>query len=63
MAGGRKDCLPFVKKEGMVELDDKNQLRELYKEPVICMLRIKEPVDGWENVWVQMDILPLQKTL
>lgn len=47
MAGGRKDCLPFVKKEGMVELDDKNQLRELYKEPVICMLRIKESVDGW----------------
>lgn len=36
-----------MKKEGMVELDDKNQLRKLYKEPVICLLRIKESVDRW----------------
>jgi hypothetical protein len=32
-----------------IDLTDKNQLRELYQEPVICILRIKDSVDTWEK--------------
>ncbi|KAI4449795.1 hypothetical protein C823_004328 [Eubacterium plexicaudatum ASF492] len=30
-----------------IDLTDKETLREIYAEPVICLLRIKESVDSW----------------
>jgi len=38
-----------LKQEKIIDLTDRNQLKVLYKEPVICMLRIKESVDTWEK--------------
>lgn len=33
----------------IIDLTDRNQLKALYKEPIMCMLRIKESVETWEK--------------
>jgi hypothetical protein len=39
----------MLEQEKIIDLTDINQLKQLYKEPVMCMLRIKESVDTWEK--------------
>lgn len=37
----------ILEKDRGIELNDKNELSAYYKEPVICMLRIKDSVETW----------------
>lgn len=38
-----------LEQKKIIDLTDRNQLKALYKEPINCMLRIKESVDMWEK--------------
>lgn len=38
-----------IESENKLDLNDLTQLHDYYKEPVMCLLRIKESIDTWEK--------------
>ena len=44
-----KEIMELLKKQFQVDTLSQEQVKEYYKFPVMCLLRIKESVDTWEK--------------